>query len=248
MTTATEQIPLIIPVFNQLTFTKKLVDSFRKYYPKNRIYILDNGSTYQPLKDWLKAINDGTEEQNVVVFHSPENDFRGNLRHFLDDYIHVGYPFYAISDPDIEILDGTPEDFMSYFMTAIEVGGLHRAGFGLKTDDIPDYFEDKAMVVGNEAELKKSPMWANKVQGWIAPLDTTFCLYKRDNGGWASPMDGKKWGSCARIFEAKHWGWYIDPNNVSEEMDFYFKTCNKFIPGTPSAGANNNRPKKYENS
>ncbi len=238
----TEQIPLIIPVFNQMTFTKGLIESFRKFYPKNRIYILNNGSTYPPLLEWLKETD---LKNNVCVFNYKENAFRENLRHFLDSYIIYGYEYYAISDPDILIPDYTPGNFLEMFKALIDEHNYHRAGFGLKTEDIPDYIHDKAMIVANENELKTKPVWFYKHQGYIAPLDTTFCLYKTSNGGWSSPMNGKDWGNCVRLLEARHLGWYIDPSNVSEEMDYYFKTANYRVPGQPSAGANNNRPQQY---
>jgi hypothetical protein len=240
-----EKIPLVIPVFNQLTYTRNLINWFHFYYPNNKIYIVDNGSTYEPL---VQHYLHGTFEfmANVEVFRYKENNFHVNMDAFIKGYIHQNYEHYIISDPDIMPHPSTPGNFLETFKDLITVG-YHRAGFGLITDRITVH--NYQTVINNEEELKNGSLEVYHPSGWVgrkSPIDTTFCLYSVSNGGWSSPMNGKDWGNCVRMFEAFHLPWHLDENNLNDEMKYYFEHCNKFIPGQPSAGANNYRPKQYE--
>lgn len=241
-----KNIPLIIPVFNQLTYTRNLINWFRWYYPENPIFIVDNGSTYKPLADYYNSI----EKYKIYFFTFSENNFISNLGRVLYFDIINNYDYYIISDPDIMPHPNTPPNFLEIFKDAIDNKGFHRAGFGLITDDLPKELNEREMIIGNENALlnKPIPLFFNDKQyeGYMAPLDTTFCLYKRDNGGWSSPMNGNDWGNCLRLFKAFHLGWYVNPNFVNEEMDFYFKSAKYRVPGEPSAGKNNNRPEQYK--
>lgn len=246
-----KNIPLIIPVFNQLTYTRNLINWFRWYYPENKIYIIDNGSTYEPLIDYYKETGayyyNKMYLDNINLLTSHDNNFIENLRGFLSENI---YDYYIISDPDIMPHPNTPPNFLEIFKDAIDNKGFHRAGFGLITDDLPEELNEREMIIGNESALLNQPIpfYFNekRYDGFKAPLDTTFCLYKRDNGGWSSPMNGNDWGNCLRLFKAHHLGWYVNPNFVNEEMDYYFKSAKYRVPGEPSAGANNNRPEQYK--
>lgn len=237
-----KNIPLIIPVFNQLTYTKNLINWFRWYYPENPIVIVDNNSSYKPLREWY----DSQKIASVKLYD--RNDCIRNLDHVLDWWENSDY--YIISDPDIMPHPNTPPNFLEIFKDAIDNKGFHRAGFGLITDDLPEELNEREMILGNEKELLNQPIpfYFNdkRYDGFKAPLDTTFCLYKKDNGGWSSPMNGNDWGNCLRLFKAFHYGWYLRPDFINEEMDYYFKSAKYRVPGEPSAGANNNRPNQYK--
>lgn len=241
-----KNIPLIIPVFNQLTYTRNLINWFRWYYPDNPIYIVDNGSTYMPLRDWYSSHDD------AYIFEYKENSFINNLKLSLGGLVKLRgkLDYYIISDPDIMPHPNTPPNFLEIFKDAIDNKGFHRSGFGLITDDLPEELNEREMIIGNEKELLNQPIpffyKDKRYDGFKAPLDTTFCLYKRDNGGWSSPMNGNDWGNCLRLFKAHHMMWYLRPDSINEEMDYYFKSAKYRVPGEPSAGKNNNRPEQYK--
>lgn len=236
-------IPLIIPCFNQLTYLKNLINWFQWYYPNNPIHIVDNGSTYKP----LLAYYTGLDPDSVTVSRFGENEFIKNLTEYLKFPYIEQYEYYCLSDPDIMPAPNTPMNFLEEFKFAIDQKGYHRAGFNLITDDLPDYLNEKAMIVGNEKELLREPVLKHgEFLGYKAPLDTTFCLYKRDNGGWSCPMDGKNWGNCLRLFNAYHLGWFVDGNNLNEEMKYYFEHAKYRVPGQPSAGSCNNMPEQFK--
>lgn len=234
-----KEVPIIIPVFNQLTYLRNFINWMRWYLPENPIYVVDNGSTYGPLLDYYDQING---YYRVFVDRLGKNEFIENMKWFLSKLIPE-CKYYVISDPDIMPHPSTPMNFLEVFKEMIELG-YHRCGFGLITDDLPDYLNGKATIVHNEQSLLSEPvMYYKGHPGYRAPIDTTFCLYNRDNGGWSAPMDGKSWGNCMRLFKAFHLGWYLPPvDQLNEEMKYYFSTCRRHIPGEPSAGSNNNRP------
>lgn len=239
-----KNIPLIIPVFNQLTYLKNLINWWKWYHPENPIYILDNASTYKPLLEFYKE----NKDNNIGIHICQENNFIPNMKKFIEETINKNYEYYVISDPDIMPHPNTPPNFLDVWKSAIENHKFHRAGFGLITNDLPPYLNEREMIIGNEAELLKDreALTYGGHMGFKAPIDTTFCLYQTANGGWKAPMDGADWGNCLRLFSAFHLGWYVDGDNLNDEMKHYFETSKYRVPGEPSAGKNNNRPKQFQ--
>lgn len=226
-----KDIPLIICNFNQLTYTKNLVNWFKFYYPENPVWIIDNGSDYQPLLKWY-------EQTEATVVRFPQNDFVNNLKDFLDKN---KFEYYCLSDPDISPHPTTPPNFLDYFKAVID-GGYHRCGFDLIYDDIPDWNPKKGWIQGDQQLLHGEVVDVHEYKGYKSPIDTTFCLYKSANGGWQAPMDGKNWGNCVRLFKAFHLTWYLDKDYLNEEMKHYFSTVLKRDDSKPSAGRNHFNP------
>lgn len=244
-------IPLIIPSFNQLTYLKNLINWWKWYNPRNPVFIVDNGSDETtPLFSFYNRLDgycDFLPIDSVYVFKYEENNCQKNLAEFIENHIKGKYEYYCISDPDIMIHPNTPPNFLEIFRDLIDEKGYHHVGFNLITNDLPGWLEKREEIVFNESELLKNPK--DNYDGFIgykAPIDTTFAMYTTKNSGWHSPMDGKDWGNALRIFNAFHLGWYLHPDYINEEMDFYFKTSKQHVIGEPSAGRNNNRPNKYK--
>lgn len=229
-----QDIPLIIPNYNQLTYLRNLINWWKWYYPNNPVYVIDNGSTYKPLLDYYKTIDFVTE---VRV-----NDFVGNLRRFLDE---KRFPYYCISDPDIMPHPATPFNFLEIFKSIIDAG-YHHVGFDLITNDLPEWNPKAGWIAGDEAALHHREQrfeYEGKVYtGFKAPIDTTFALYCRHNGGWSAPMPSEHWDNSIRLFNAHHLTWYLDKNHLNDEMKHYFSTCLTRDDSKPSAGRNHFRP------
>ena len=237
-------IPIIIPVFNQPTYLKNLINWWRWYHPDAPIYILDNASNSMQLIDFYSEITD----RKIQLVRFPENNFIPNMRDFLGSDHMRPYDYYVISDPDIMPHPNTPMNFLQVWLSYMESKNLHRIGFNLITKELPLYLNERQMIIGNEAELLqgREVIAYEGFTGYKAPIDTTFCLYKKANGGWSAPMNGEDWGNCVRLFDAFHLGWYINGDNLNEEMEYYFKSSKYRVPGEASAGKNNNRPKQFQ--
>ena len=239
-----KKIPLIIPVYNQLTYLRNLINWWLWYNPDAPIFIVDNHSTYAPLLKYYESI----VTKDIILFQCEKNDFIPNLTEIIKKVVEPKYEHYVISDPDIMPHPNTPPNFLDAFKYYIDNKGFHRAGFNLIVDDLPSCLNERAMIIGNEKELLngREILTYNNFTGYKAPIDTTFCLYKTANGGWSAPMGGEDWGNCLRLFNAFHLGWYIDGEHMNPEMEHYFKTSKYRVPGEPSAGKNNNRPKQFQ--
>jgi hypothetical protein len=240
-----KNIPLILPVFNQLTYLRNIINWWRWYYPENPIYIIDNGSTYASLINFYSNMN--LQWKDITFIQCGKNEFISNLTKWLENLIKPKYQYYVISDVDIMPHPSTPPNFLEIFKNYIDNHKFHRVGFNLITEGLPQWLHEREMIIGNEAELCKTPVLEYQGhKGYKAPIDTTFCLYTTNNSGWQAPMNGEDWGNCLRLFEAFHSGWYIHGDHLNDEMKFYFENSKYRIPGEPSAGRNNNRPKQYQ--
>jgi hypothetical protein len=239
-------IPLLIPCYNQLTYLRNLINWFR-FYSNSDIYILDNASSYLPLVQYLSCIH-GQDNIHVVKFQS--NQGSANLKILISERIAKSYEYYIISDPDIMPHPSVPQDFLDIFRHCIDNLGYHHVGFCLKIDDLPDFIENKASIIKNEAHF-----WQDSViitydgrnyKAYKAPIDTTFALYRSDMG-WTKPMPPEWWNNSLRIFEAFHLPWYLDPKAINDEMDYYFKIAKGpiSIQGKMHELFTNYRPVKY---
>jgi len=143
-----------------------------------------------------------------------------------------------------------PHDFLSVLRHCIDNVGYHHVGFCLKIDDLPDYIENKASILKNEAYFWREAVTitygTRNYKAYRAPIDTTFALYKSGTG-WTKPMPPEWWNNSLRIFEAFHLPWYLDPKAINDEMDFFFKTAKGpiSIQGKIHELFTNYRPVKY---
>ena len=235
-----QHIPLIIPYFMQPTYLKNAINWFHWYYPKNHIFILVNGFN----SHGSEHVDMSDERIHYIPFNG--NDCANNLSLSLSNF---PFEYYIISDPDIMPHPATPPCFLEVMKQAIDEHGFHRAGFNLITSDIPDWLHKRDEIKYNEEclRLKEEEIDYKSIvyKGFRAPLDTTFCLYKKSNGGWYAPMSGEDWSNCLRIFDAFHLQWYIHPDHVNDEMHKYYTNCQYRDLSPVSAGKNNNRPLKY---
>lgn len=229
-----KDIPFIIPNFNQLFYLEGLVRQLKWYYPDNQIYVVDNGSTLPELRKYYFECDD------IKAYRYPENDFVANLSSFIEHEIDAEY--YVISDSDISIHPTTPPNFLDYFKRVIDERGFHHCGFDLIYDDIPDWNPKKAHIQYDESQLHQREFKIDNYSGWLAALDTTFCLFKRANKGWYAPMSGEDWSSSVRLFKAVHQSWYLHKDYLNPETVNYYKTIKKREIGVPSAGRTNYNP------
>lgn len=239
--------PLIIPSFNQPTYTRNLVNWWKWYRPDDLVVIVDNASDSPELLEWFDRAPRG-----VRVERCKENRLKENLKGFLDAEIRGKYPYYAISDPDVMPHPATPLDFLEFFVHCVEALGYHHVGFGLIWEDIPTWVPPaiREEALRNEAPLHAEgravqiPWKGGVVKGFKSPIDTTFAVYASANSGWESPMPPAGWDRSLRAFKAFHLGFYI-PEHPNAEMDHYFQRCRIRGDGGPPSGRNTYHPSKY---
>lgn len=207
------EIPIIINNRNRLTFLKQLINWYKKAGYKN-IIVLDNDSKYEPLLQYYKS-------ENINVIFLKENVGHlalwksGVYKQFYGDY-------YVYTDPDVLPIDECPFDFMQYFMSLLKkYSSIEKVGFGLKIDDLPNYYDKKNEVINWE---KKH--WLKQIEPDVydAALDTTFALYKPYTRGDVWVQNALRTGGN---YVARHLPWYENSNNISEEDLYYLNNVKK---------------------
>jgi hypothetical protein len=167
-----------------------------------------------------------TPKDNIKIITFQYNLGKANLSTVVTSRIIKEYEYFIVSDPDIMPYPSTPSNFLDIFRYCIDRYGYHRVGFCLRIIDIPSYVEEREEIMNHESQFWQNPreiIYDGKMYtGYKAPIDTTFALYRSKT--FLPGNDQDLWENSLRILEAFHLGWYIDPLNINEEMDYYFKT------------------------
>ena len=202
-------IPVFIISYNRALYLAKLVAWLEKAGYKN-IHIVDNGSTYPPLLEYL--------QQSRHQVHRMDRNY-GHLVvwdcHQFDSI--VSKQVYVVSDCDILPDEACPSDAVAYFYDVLQQRSQYtKVGFSLKVDDLPECYLFRDKVINWEKQF-----WAKQIGNGLfeANIDTTFALYRpgifpNDSRWWASVRTGAP-------YAARHLPWYLDSNNLSDEERCY---------------------------
>ena len=246
------EVPILIPVFNLCTYANNMVHQLISRGVTGFI-ICDNASTYPPMLEYLDALS---KTQRVVRFSE-------NLgpRIFAEslDFLDILPEYFVITDPDLILNDQLPAGFIDKMKDVISAHNVAKAGLALDIHDKCDKFFNKDQV-----HVWESKYWIHKVPSlpgcipdttYIAPIDTTFCLFKkskyvdelRSRGCPLHPHLHKLpnairnpapslLASALRIagrFTCEHMGWWLNQPVPHHEMEYYKKsqvwssTCNE---------------------
>ncbi|TVT38263.1 glycosyltransferase [Hymenobacter setariae] len=203
-------IPIIINNKNHVTYLKRLINSLEKRGYHN-IHIIDNASTYPPLLDFYE--------------HSKYNVFRlSNNVGFCalwDTQIFESFKdqYYVYTDSDLEIVDECPDDFMVIMHYLLHKYSLGKVGLSLPTNDLPDFYANKAEVQEWE---KRHQVEGIERLAFSAPVDTTFALYKPNTFGPAGMLSAFR---TKFPYSARHLPWYENTQSLTEEQLYYYKNA-----------------------
>ncbi len=200
-------IPIIINNRNRYTYLLTLISWLEKNGYTN-IYIIDNDSTYPKLLDYYSKIK-------YTIFRLKTNVGNYSLwkteiyKQFINDY-------YIYTDPDVIPVEECPDNFIEVFFNILKkYPQIEKVGFGLKIDDLPDYFSDKQKVIEWEKKFWEKPV---KNELYDAEIDTTFALYRpyTNMGIWV-PKSYRTGGKLV----ARHLPWYENTLNPTDENVYY---------------------------
>ena len=204
--------PVIINNFNRLFYLELLIDWLEKAGMR-KIYIIDNLSTYPPLLDFYKKTKYTVFRLDKNVGHEALWKTHLNML-FVNNY-------YIYTDPDIIPIELCPLNFINYFIEILnKYPEYTKIGFGLKIDDLPDYYQRK-----NEVILWENQYWTDEIEKGIykARTDTTFALYRPG-------IMFQQWDRTLRTgypYIARHLPWYVDTSNPTEEESYFRKITTK---------------------
>ncbi len=199
-------IPVIINNYNRIICLRKLISWLEKAEMRN-IYIIDNNSCYPELLNFYQ------ETPHTVIRMNANIGYKS----IWDTSIYLwfkGLP-YIYTDPDILPIENCPLDVVGYFQQLLnEYPSYTKVGFGLKIDDIPDFYPQKEMVIKWERKF-----WEKQISSdlYEADIDTTFALYRPGT-------KNQQWGKTLRTggkYMARHLPWYENPTTLSDEEIHY---------------------------
>lgn len=202
-----DSIPIVINNFNRLTTTRNLVGDLKRLGYTN-IHILDNNSSYHPLRTWYEELEGCTVKylsENLLwlaVYNS------GYINEFIKE------PWIVYTDSDIELNPNTPDNFVEILIEKAEKYGRSKAGLALRIDDLPDN------PYANHYREWEQRYWKQELEKEVydAHIDTTFCIIKP---GIAFDYSAVR---VAGNLTARHVPWYTDFNNLNAEEKNYLET------------------------
>ena len=222
----------IVITRDRLSYAQRCIEGLRAVGLD--IHIIDHGSTYKPMADWLAVVGGpypapGTNElAGRVHVHWRGNahprdlfvQFQGSeIYPGLHGIVQPGERF-VLTDCDVE----PPADpgWLAHLGALLDANpDAVKAGCGLITDDLPDHYEHADRVRMWEARyqgfgtLRRDS--ASGLAWYDASVDTTLALY-RELGPFA--LDPSVRSADAR-FMARHLSWYEDSANLTPEIEYY---------------------------
>ena len=213
-------IPVLIPVFNNPTYTRTFVNQLKVLNVEN-IIILDNNSTYKPM---LELLNDFENEHQVIRL-GYNNGPHYALR---DSEFYSNLPnYFCLSDPDLELSPNLPENFIDVFVDISNQYKIGKVGFALEVPKEEEFAQLYMNLDGKLWNMREWEMqfWENSIGKttdgydlYLTTLDTTFALY---NKIYFKPNDLYKSIRVSGKFTAKHLGFYSQENIPKYELMYY---------------------------
>ena len=200
------QYPVFITCRDKVTHLIALISWLEKVGQTN-IYLLDNDSSFPPLLNFYK------ETQYKVFYLNQNLGGRALWWSGLLDTLRIESR-YIVSDPDVIPIEDCPNNAINVLDDVLNrFPDYKKVGFGLKTDDLPDYYKHKHDVIAWESRFYTKEIAPGL---YDAAVDTTFALYQ----------PGTEFGRVPSIrvehpYLARHTPWYSDTNNPSDEDVFF---------------------------
>lgn len=201
------EIPIFIICFERVNTLKVLVQWLERA-GHTKIIFLDNDSTYKPLLEYYEQSPYQVIRLYRNVGHTGPWSL-GAIRMLVPDQ------YYIVTDPDVIPNEDCPTDAISHFLDLHKKNPSHiKVGFGLKIDDLPDYYPLKQSVIEWEGQFWKDELTHNVFE---AGLDTTFALYKPFTYFYTLNPSLR----TGEPYTARHMPWYANPLEQTEEDRYY---------------------------
>lgn len=201
-----EHYPVFVPVRDRVTPLVQLVDWLERAGVED-IWLIDNASTFEPLLDYLRSTPHHVvrSEQNFA-HRSPW--LTGSVQR------HARNRYFVVTDPDVVPIEECPLDALEHFRSLLDrYPDLHKAGFGLRIDDLPEQY-----ALAEQVRRWEARFWADEREPGVfrADIDTTFALYR--------PMRRHLESHAVRTgfpYVARHLPWYQNSAALTDEERYY---------------------------
>lgn len=175
-----------------------MVNKLKTYDGVGEIFIVDNGSTYEPLLEWYD-----TFPCEIVRCHNI-----GHTAPWASGLVSkLNAEFYVVTDSDLNI-DSTPKDSLLYLKEKMLSLNLNKIGFGLEWQTVTESSPYYDYLQINERQRWESSQIVQDIAVNV-PIDTTFSLSNVQNyfiGG----------GSTFSPYTAQHKPWFINTDKLTD--------------------------------
>jgi hypothetical protein len=175
------------------------------------VVIVDNGTTYPPAMAWLDVM----EAKGTPVLRKGGGHPR-ELWGWVPFRELCGGDRYVVTDPDVVPADDCPDDWLAYLGKILDDSDSPKAGLGLRTDNIPEWYQHREHVITWEQQFWDHPTGIGGI--YAAQIDTTLALYQPLAENTAFTIEGLRTGPP---YVAEHLAWYEDLDNLSPELQYY---------------------------
>jgi hypothetical protein len=214
-------IPVIIN--NRDIDCRKLIGQIMSMGGAKQVHMIDNGSTYPPLVEWMDSSK--FEDDGIHIHRWPNTGPRAACKlvnELREVWTRSGVEFYATTDSDLD-LSGVPSDLLTtcaHFLGT--VGGLIKVGPALRLDDLPDTPQGRLAREAESKHWRDRANCSNELECWLADIDTTLAVYRLN-----PPWDGS-YGPSVRLagaYQARHLPWYNTDANRPPDHQWYLDHC-----------------------
>ncbi len=218
-------VPIFIITCDRVTVLRQVIASYVATLDAViEIVLHDNGSRYQPMLQYLAAL----EDEGVTVYRTGQRIRTAgqldSVADSVDDWMarHPQTPHYVVTDPDVA-LDGSSADMLQMYADVLDSTGIDVIGPMLRIDDLPDHYPLKAEVIKRHTAQfwHKEPrflQWRGRAIAYQrAAIDTTFGMYRR---GYRFHRLSEGYRTYAPYL-ARHLDWYLDPSSLEEDQRYY---------------------------
>ena len=196
------RVPVIINNRNLLTWPKAMVRDLSKWEWIGDIYIVDNGSTYEPLLEWY-----ATKPCEVISLGVNA----GHQAPWLCGLVQkLGEPYYAVTDPDLDLSKTSKQTIVRCVEWLQEFPFVGKVGLSLRWDDVSPRSSYYTHVNTYEAQRQKSSRIVKAAKVDVA-IDTTFAVYNRQDYFI---------GGVSLLESARHIPWYYSEKERKADKEF----------------------------
>lgn len=224
------KVPVVVNSYNQPTYLRMMLTQLKRLGCR-KLFVLDQGSTYPPLLDYLREI-----DKEVTVIRLREN--HGPHWLFTSGMVSLLPEFFIYTDPDILFPATMPCSFVADMIRVARATRAAKVGLALDISR-PDNIKQLHVTIGGaeytiaewERQFWRKPIRFRHFEVYKAPVDTTFALYNRDRfepeikkfqiGDAYYCMEMPASYRLAGPYTSVHMPWMLDDPIPLDELDYY---------------------------